>query len=111
MRKIFLLLCMILLNNCAQTTALIGPAITAGNTGSIMQASYSYGSNLIIKETTGKTPSEHVSYYMDEKKKEKKIKKEITEYLQSHLKIMKNKIYLKSHIEKTRNKLFIKPKS
>ncbi len=111
MKKIFLLLSAILLTSCAQSTALIGPAISIGNTGNVMQASYSYGSNLIIKESTGKTPSEHISSYINEKKKEKRIKKEITNYLQSHLEIMKNKIYLKSHIEKTRNRLFFKPKS
>tara|TARA_Y100000590_G_C15569978_1_gene958184 strand:- start:738 stop:1079 length:342 start_codon:yes stop_codon:yes gene_type:complete len=106
MKKILLLLfAIILLNNCAQSTALLGPAITIGNTGNILQAGYSYGSNLAIKEVTGKTPGEHVTTYVSEKKKEKKMKEQLKDYLQSHIDTMRSKIYLKSHIEKTRNKL------
>ena len=62
----------LLLSACAQTTAFIGPAITVGSTGNVMQAGFSYGSNLAVKKTTGKTPSEHVFFYVEEKKEEKK---------------------------------------
>ena len=65
----------LLLGACAQTTAFIGPAITVGSTGNVMQAGFSYASNMAVKKTTGKVPSEHVSLYIEEKKKEKKNKK------------------------------------
>ncbi len=58
----YLLYCLmiILLTGCYQSSAsLLGPAITAGTSGNIYQAGLSYGTNIVVKETTGKTPSEH----------------------------------------------------
>ena len=96
MKKIFIiLLSLVLLSACAQSTALIGPAITIGNTGNVMQATFSYGSNMAIKQTTGKTPGELVTSYVEEKKENKKIRKEMVSYLESHIKIMRKKLSIK----------------
>ena len=62
---LLILISFLLLSACAQSTAFIGPAITVGSTGNVMQAGFSYGSNMAIKKTTGKTPSEHISLYID----------------------------------------------
>ena len=88
----------LLLGACAQSTALIGPAITIGSTGNVMQAGFSYASNVAVKKTTGKTPSEHVSLYVQDKKQEKKIRKEMVIYLQSHIEIMRDKLNLKNKL-------------
>ena len=106
MKKIIvIIISFVFLGACAQTTALIGPAITVGSTGNVMQAGFSYASNMAVKKTTGKTPSEHVSLYVDEKKDEKelkkseeKIRKEMVNYLQSHIEIMREKLNLKSKL-------------
>ena len=96
MRKIFLLLfSLALLNSCAQTTALIGPAITVGNTGNVMQASFSYGSNMAVKNVTGKTPGEHAASFVLERKEKKRIRKEIVSYLETHIEDMRKKLSLK----------------
>ena len=96
MRKILIiLLSLVLLSACAQSTALIGPAITIGNTGNLLQAGFSYGSNMAIKQTTGKTPGEHVTSYIEEKKEKKKIRKEIVSYLESHIEMMRKKLSVK----------------
>ena len=96
MRKILILLSsLVLLSACAQSTALIGPAITVGNTGNIMQAGFSYGSNMAIKNATGKTPTEHITSYVDEKREEKKIRKEMTSYLATHIEVMRKKLSTK----------------
>ena len=96
MRKIFVLLfSLTLLNSCDQTTALLGPAITIVNTGNVMQAGFSYGSNVAVKYSTGKTPGEHIESYVEEKRFEKKVRKEIASYLESHIKIMRKKIFVK----------------
>ena len=100
MKKIIaIIISFVFLGACAQTTALIGPAITIGTTGNVMQAGFSYASNMAVKKTTGKTPSEHVSLYIEEKKEEKKLKKrdskirkEMVNYLQSHIEIMRDKL-------------------
>ena len=99
MRKILLIIfCCALLNACGQTTAFIGPAITIGNTGNVMQAGYSYGSNMAVRQATGKTPGEHITSYVEEKREkreEKKIRKEIANYLESHIEIMRKKLSAK----------------
>ena len=99
MKKIIvIIISFVFLGACAQTTALIGPAITVGSTGNVMQAGFSYAGNMAVKKTTGKTPSEHVSLYVEEKKQEKKIRKEMVIYLQSHIEIMRDKLNLKNKL-------------
>ena len=106
MKKIIVItISFVLLGACAQTTALIGPAISIGSTGNVMQAGFSYGTNMVVKQTTGKVPSEHVSLYIEEKKKEKKLKKrdakirkEMVNYLQSHIEIMRDKLNSKNKL-------------
>ena len=95
----------VFLGACAQSTALLGPAISVGSSGNIMQAGFSYGTNMAVKKATGKMPSEHVSSYVEEKKEEKKFKKKETEirkemviYLQSHIEIMRNKLNSKNKL-------------
>ena len=96
MKKILLILVsFVCLNGCMQSTALLGPAITVGTTGNVYQASLSYGSNMAVKQVTGKTPSEHMTTYIDNNNKEKKFQKEITSLLQSHIEIMRKKLALK----------------
>ena len=46
-----------------------------------------------------------------EKRQEKKIKNQMTDYLKSHIEIMRKKIYIKSHIEGVRAKLSKKKNS
>ena len=50
-KKIFIFLSLILLSNCTTpTTAFLGPVFTGAKTGSVYQASLSYGSNRIISK-------------------------------------------------------------
>ena len=106
MKKIIvIIISFVFLGACVQTTALIGPAITVGTSGNVMQAGFSYGTNMVVKQTTGKVPSEHVSLYIEDKKEEKKLKKreskirkEMVNYLQSHIEIMRDKLNLKNKL-------------
>ena len=105
MKTILLLVSFVFLGACAQTTALIGPTITIGSTGNVMQAGFSYASNMAVKKTTGKTPTEHVSLYVEEKKEEEKLKKrdakirnEMVNYLQTHMEIMREKLNSKNKL-------------
>ena len=106
MKKIIvIIISFVFLGACAQPTALIGPAITIGSTGNVMQAGFSYASNMAVKKTTGKTPTEHVSLYVEEKKEEEKLKKseakirkEMVNYLQSHIEIMRDKLNSKNKL-------------
>ncbi len=50
-KNLFFLLCFFLLTNCVtNSSALLGPIITGARTGSIYQASLSYGSGKIMNE-------------------------------------------------------------
>jgi hypothetical protein len=55
------------LNGCVQSTALLGPAYTLVNTGNIYHASLSYGSGKAVKKMTGKTPTENIKSFVDNK--------------------------------------------
>ena len=65
---IFLILGLFFLNSCVESTAFFGPAITVGTSGNVYQAGLSYGSNQLVKETTGKSTFEHMSDFIDSKK-------------------------------------------
>ena len=80
------------MNACAQSTALLGPAITIGTTGNVLQAGLTYGSNIAVKEATGKLPGEHVSLYVENKKEEKKLKRDMISYLDNHIKEVRSKL-------------------
>ena len=60
---------LITLNGCVDGTALLGPAISVGTSGNVYQASLSYTSNQVIYKTTGKTPIEHFTTFLDSKDK------------------------------------------
>ena len=99
MKKIIIIIIsFVFLGACAQTTAFLGPAITIGSTGNLMQAGFSYGTNMAVKQTTGKTPSEHVSSYVENKQEEKKIREEMSSYLQSHIELMRKKLNSKNKL-------------
>ncbi len=49
LRIIFILVCTLFLSNCsAPTSAFLGPIFTGAKTGSVYQASLSYGTNRIV---------------------------------------------------------------
>ena len=105
MKKIIIIISFVFLSACTQSTVFLGPAISVGSTGNIMQAGFSYGTNMVVKQTTGLVPSEHVSLYIEKKKEKKKlkkrdakIKKEMINYLESHIKIMRDKLNLKNKL-------------
>ena len=58
---VFILMSVVLLTGCAQSTAFIGPAITVAATGNIAQAGFTYGTNEVIKRETGKDTMQYVS--------------------------------------------------
>ena len=104
MKILIILLSLVLLSACAQSTAFLGPVITAQTSGNILQAGFSYGGNIAVKEITGKTPAQHVSSYVVNKNEESKIKKEMIIYLERHIEVMR----IKTRLERARTKLTYK---
>ena len=66
---------LVLLNGCAQNTALLGPVITAASTGSVYQAGLSYSSGKIINKMTGKTTGENVKEILQPNKNDSELRK------------------------------------
>ena len=91
MKKIsFLIFNLVILSGCVQSTAMLGPVLTAATTGNVYQTGFSYGANLTIKKTTGKSPSEHDSDY----KREKKVEKNLKILLKKHIQLVRKNISL-----------------
>ena len=109
MKKIILVtLGVLLLSGCAQTTALLGPAVIGGSSGSIYKASLQYGTSYMIKEATGKSTSEHAFNLVQEPiklRKEKKFRNRLTNLLEQHILTARTNNLIQKHIFSTRKKL------
>jgi uncharacterized lipoprotein YajG len=62
---VFILMSVVLLTGCVQSTAFIGPAITVAVTGNIAQAGFTYGTNEVFKKETGKDTIQYVSSLLE----------------------------------------------
>ena len=99
----FILMLVVLLTGCAQSTAFLGPAITVVATGSISQAGFTYGTNEVIKKETGKDTMQYVSSLLEPEDKN------LLEPKDKKVTINEDLIALvESRIKKTRQKLLQK---
>jgi hypothetical protein len=69
-KSIFFVVIFVILNGCAQYSALLGPTYTMAKTGNFVHAGSSMMAAYGIKKTTGKLPTEHVNLFV---KKHSKI--------------------------------------
>ena len=99
----FILMSVVLLTGCAQSTAFLGPAITVAATGNIAQAGFTYGTNEVIKRETGKDTMQYVSSLLQSEDKN------LLEPEDKKVTINEDLIALvESRIKKTRKKLLQK---
>ena len=60
-KTFFLIGLFLVLTGCYQSTAsLIGPTVTLGTSGNIVQSAISYSVNETVKKATGEYPAEHI---------------------------------------------------
>ena len=83
-----------LFNGCVQSTALLGPAITIGTTGNVVQAGLQLGTNHAIKQETGKDAFTHISDAVDKDKRKKSFNKNFVKLLESRIKKTRKKLNL-----------------
>ena len=88
------LLLVCFLNGCVQSTALLGPAITIGTTGNVMQAGIQLGTNHAIKQETGKDAFTHITDAVEEDKRKKNFNKNFVKLLESRIKKTREKLNL-----------------
>ena len=60
-KTLILIVSFLVLTGCYQSTAsLIGPTVTLGTSGNIVQSALSYSVNESVKKVTGEYPADHI---------------------------------------------------
>ena len=59
-KSIFFVVIFLILNGCAQYSALTGPTYTMAKSGSVLKTGFSYAVSSGIEETLGKSPGEYI---------------------------------------------------
>jgi hypothetical protein len=101
-KTLSLLATLFLLNGCAESVALLGPASSAISGGNIAQSTFSTALGYGVKKQTGKSPSEHAFAFVEkhnpERKKDtcisfiEKTNSEMCEILKKKISLTKAKI-------------------
>ena len=88
----FVILSLVILTGCIQTTSLLGPGVTVATTGNVFQAGFQYGANTALKNETGKDVLTHIKDTVDQKHKEKKLHVKLKELLEKRIEITRQKL-------------------
>ena len=88
----------IILSGCAQSTAMIGPAITLASSGNISQAGLTFVTNKAVEKETGMDTVSFVSKKIEQQNSKTKLKREF-------------KNLVETNFVKTREKLILQDKS
>ena len=88
----FILMSVVLLTGCVQSTAFLGPAITIAATGNIAQGGFTYGTNEVIKRETGKDTMQYVSDLLEPEDKKATINEDLIVLVESNIKKTRKKI-------------------
>ena len=88
----------IILSGCAQSTAMIGPAITLASSGNISQAGLTFVTNKAVEKETGMDTVSYVSNKIEKQNSKTKLKREF-------------KNLVETNFVKTREKLILEDKS
>ena len=88
----------IILTGCAQSTAMLGPALTLASSGNVSQAGLTFFTNKAVEKETGMNTVSFVSKKIDEKNSRTKLRREF-------------KILVSTNFEKTRKKLILQDQS
>ena len=96
MKKVFLIAIGVLfLSGCGPTAAMLTPGIIMGTSGNVYKSALNFGTNYLIKYTTGKNPTEHalgIAKTAQHQHKERKIKKSLSNLLEKHLLTARGKL-------------------
>ena len=88
----------IILSGCAQSTAMIGPAITLASSGNMSQAGLTFFGNKAVEKETGMDTVSYVSNKIEQQNSRTKLKREF-------------KNLVETNFAKTREKLILEDKS
>ena len=88
----------IILSGCAQSTVMLGPALTLASTGNVSQAGLTFFTNKAVEEETGMDTVSFVSNQIEKKNSKTKMRREF-------------KKLVETNFEKTREKLILQDQS
>ena len=88
----------LILSGCAQSTAMLGPAITLASSGNITQAGLTFFTNKAVEKETGMDTVSYVSNKIEKQNSKTKLKREF-------------KNLVETNFVKTREKLILQDKS
>lgn len=84
----------IILSGCAQSTVMLGPALTLASTGNVSQAGIAFITNKAVQKETGMDTVSFVSQKFEQKNSKTKLRREF-------------KKLVETNFEKTREKLIL----
>ncbi len=87
-----------ILSGCAQSTAMLGPAITLASTGNVSQAGITFFTNKAVEKETGMDTVSFVSSKIEQNSSKTRIRREFKELVETNF-------------EKTRQKLISQDQS
>tara|TARA_B100000941_G_C28411096_1_gene503489 strand:+ start:115 stop:411 length:297 start_codon:yes stop_codon:yes gene_type:complete len=88
----FVVLSLVVLSGCIQTTSLLGPGVTIANTGNVFQAGFQYGANTVLKKETGKDVFTHIKDTVDENNNKKKLHVQLKQLLENRIETTRKKL-------------------
>ena len=88
----------IILSGCAQSTAMIGPAITLASSGNVSQAGVTFFTNRAVEKETGMDTVSYVSKKIEQQNTKTKLRRDF-------------KSLVENNFVKTREKLILQDKS
>ena len=89
-----ILISLIFLNGCFQTSALLGPGMTIVTSGNVLQAGLQYGANTAIKNETGKYPLAYLKDKVDERNNQKKFHANFKDFIEKRIKSSREKLFI-----------------
>ena len=88
----FVVLSLVVLSGCVQTTSLLGPGVTVATTGNVLQAGFQYGANTALKRETGKDVLTYIKDTVDENNNKKKLHVELKRLLENRIETTRKKL-------------------
>tara|TARA_B100000575_G_scaffold76380_1_gene59690 strand:+ start:362 stop:658 length:297 start_codon:yes stop_codon:yes gene_type:complete len=88
----FIILSLVFLTGCLQTTALLGPSLTVVSSGNVVQAGLQYGANTAVKNETGKYPLNYIKDTVQEKNNRKKFSQKFKNLIKKRIEITRKKL-------------------
>ena len=82
----------IILSGCAQSTAMIGPAITLASSGNISQAGLTFVTNKAVEKETGMDTVSYVSNKIEKQNSKNKLNREFKKLVENNFQKTRKKL-------------------